>query len=153
MRRYLTIAILLAACAVIISLVYTKLPMPLAGHTGGSAAKSLQIKGHTVRVTVADTPETRAQGLGGREGLAPDEGMLFVFDEDGYHTFWMKDMRFSIDIVWLSALGSVVDIEEHVSPESYPATVSPDTPSRYVLELPAGYVGRHSVERGDLVTL
>jgi len=79
--------------------------------------------------------------------------MLFVFPEDGKYAFWMKDMRFSIDILWLSADGRVVYMALNVSPDTYPQVFRPDVPARYVLELPAGYAKAHAVRIGDIVRL
>ncbi len=119
-----------------------------------SAPRLLFVKGHLpVCVSVADTARTRQLGLSGRSRLSADEGMLFVFPEDGKYAFWMKDMRFSIDIIWLSAAGSIVHITRSVSPDTYPRTFESDTPARYVLELSAGYVGAHDVKIGDIVRL
>lgn len=113
---------------------------------------TLRVGGETVRVTVMDTPKERAQGLSGREGLEKDEGMLFVFPEDGTHGFWMKDMLFSIDILWLSESGEVVDLYTHVSPSTYPRVFEPKRTARYVLELPAGFAEAHGVEEGSKIT-
>ena len=114
---------------------------------------TVQLAGKTIRVTVADTPELRAKGLGGREGLAQDEGMLFIFDSDAKYQFWMKDMRFPIDILWIFASGQVVDIRESVSPSTYPAVFAPNSPARYVLELPAGFVKENDVVAGEILRL
>lgn len=121
----------------------------------------IELKGQTIRVSVADNERTREQGLSGRQGLAADEGMLFVFPRDGTYAFWMKDMRFPIDILWLSASdrpsrdgsaeATVVYMAQNVSPDTYPENFMPDTSARYVLELPAGYAGAHTVEIGDRV--
>lgn len=115
--------------------------------------RTIQLKGQTVRVSVADTGSTRGQGLSGRAGLAADEGMLFVFPEDGEYAFWMKDMLFSIDILWLSANGEVVYMAQNISPDTYPQSFRSDVPARYVLELPAGYAGAHGVSVGDIARL
>ena len=106
-----------------------------------------------VCASVADTVQSRAQGLSGRAGLAEGEGMLFVFPQDGKYGFWMKDMRFSIDILWLAADGKIVYIAENVSPDSFPQSFESDVPARYVLELPAGYTALHSIAVGDGVRL
>ena len=112
---------------------------------------TVHLKEQTVKVTVADTPESRERGLSGRSELASDEGMLFVFPKDGQYAFWMKDMRFAIDIVWISYSEEIVDVEEKVSPETYPAVFTPRRPARYVLELPSGFVEEHDVTIGDTV--
>jgi uncharacterized protein len=115
--------------------------------------RPLAISDQTVYVSVADTQELRERGLGGRTELSPDEGMLFVFDKEDIHPFWMKDMRFSIDILWLANDGTVIYIERDVSPDTYPQVFSSDKPARYVLELPVGYSAAHHIKVGDRVQL
>jgi len=79
--------------------------------------------------------------------------MLFVFPEDGVYRFWMKDMRFSIDIIWLSDSGEVLHIEHSLAPSTYPNSYGPTTSARYVLEVPAGFAVFHNLHIGDRVTL
>lgn len=157
MRRSLTSAAALAACVVIIALIHTRADFtsapPSLLDSPTSHLRTIQLENHTIRVSVADTPLTREKGLGGRGGLAGDEGMLFVFLEDGKYAFWMKDMRFSIDILWLSAEGVIVDMRENVSPETYPSLFEPQALARYVLELPAGYAKGYDLHIGDVVRL
>jgi uncharacterized membrane protein (UPF0127 family) len=102
-----------------------------------------------VHAIVSDTPELRELGLGGRSGLDLNQGMLFIFQQEGMYGFWMKDMRFSIDIVWLSSDKKVIYIAQSVAPETYPASFGPNAPSKYVLELAAGYTVAHSIKIGD----
>ncbi len=102
---------------------------------------------------IADTPALREKGLSGRAGLAPDEGILFVFPADGQYGFWMKDMRFPIDILWLSGRGEILDMRKSVSPSTYPAVFTPAASARYVLELPAGFSEAYTVKIGDEVKL
>jgi len=111
----------------------------------------VELGGHVVGVTIANTPETRARGLSGRMALAPDEGMLFMFPEDGRYGFWMKDMLFSIDILWLSDEGRIVSMVQNLSPETYPKTFEPEQAARSVLELRAGWVKEHGVQLGDII--
>lgn len=111
------------------------------------------VGGQSLPVELADTPEKRMRGLSGRESLPENRGMLFVFPEEGIYGFWMKDMRFSIDILWLSSSGEVVHIVESVTPESYPESFTPEKAALYVLELPAGFARIHGVSLGSIVTL
>jgi len=130
-----------------------------ASEVGSATLRTIHLKGESVRISVADTDALRQLGLGGRAGLAPDEGMLFVFPRDGKYAFWMKDMRFSIDILWLSApstssgQATVVYIAQNISPDTYPKDFVSTAPARYVLELPAGYAASHSIKVGDIVQL
>lgn len=131
-------------------------PVPVPQKEASDTLKTLYIAGIPVRVGVVETPAARQRGLSGRPSLAPDEGLLFVFDSDGTWAFWMKDMRFSIDMVWIDSAGKVVFIKEHATPESYTTSgesFRPDVPARYVLELPDGFCASHNVRVGSTVSL
>ena len=112
-------------------------------------AYTVTLDGATVHVMLARTPAEQERGLGGRDSLAVDQGMLFVFPKDGEYAFWMKDMKFSIDILWLAQDGTVVYIVPNLSPSTYPQTFGPSKPARFVLEVPAGFVAAHWVQVGD----
>lgn len=92
----------------------------------------------TITVLLAQTPAEQSRGLSGREGLDADMGMLFIYDRADRYTFWMPDMHFPIDIIWVDTDWRIVDIAARVLPESYPATFAPKAPGRYVLEVNAG---------------
>lgn len=100
----------------------------------------------TYVVEVADTPAARERGLSGRESLAEKTGMLFVFEKSLIPGFWMKDMRFPIDIVWIRENKTVAGVVENFTPASFPRVENPDEPVRYVLEIPAGTVKKEKVE-------
>jgi uncharacterized protein len=112
----------------------------------------MQLSGHTVVLDVASTPSAQAKGLGGRLSLLPDHGMLFSFKDDGTRCFWMKDMRFPLDIVWLSSQRRVQRIEADVSPRTYPHAFCPAVPTRYVIELNAGAAGQLRLHTGQQLT-
>lgn len=99
-------------------------------------------------VEMADTDQKRVQGLSSRESLEEGRGMLFVFENEGKHGFWMKDMLFSIDILWLDENLRVVDLKTNVRPETFPEIFYPDRAIKYVLELPAGFSEKNSIDRG-----
>jgi uncharacterized protein len=124
-----------------------------ASHAAPEEGARVVIGGTSVRVELADTLDERVRGLSGRESLSEGEGMLFVFPEDGRYGFWMKDMNFSIDIIWLSSAGKVVHIAENVPPDSYPASFQPAEPARYVLEVPAGFAKAHNIALGSTASL
>lgn len=111
-----------------------------------------------INVEVVDTPEAREQGLSGRTGLKEGEGMLFVFDKPGRYGFWMKDMLFPIDMVWISENGTVVYVEQNISPDSYfkkkpPETFMNNANAKYVLELGANQAEKYGLFLGAKVTL
>jgi uncharacterized membrane protein (UPF0127 family) len=135
----------LAALVVIGYIVWTN------NHQG---LRPIVLDGQTIYVSIADTESKRELGLGGREGLAINEGMLFIFPSEGTYPFWMKDMRFAIDILWIANDDTIIYIQGDVVPATYPQTFAPrEGLARYVLELPAGYAIEHNVKVGDKVQI
>lgn len=102
-----------------------------------------------VIVEVPETPEEQEQGLGGRESLGEDEGMLFVYETEKQRFFWMKDMKISIDIVWMNSDKEVIDITRNLSPDTYPEKFTSAAPAQYVLEVSAGYTEDNNINIGD----
>ncbi|TSC70325.1 MAG: hypothetical protein CEO12_428 [Parcubacteria group bacterium Gr01-1014_46] len=109
------------------------------------------VGGKTFSIDVADTTFTMSKGLSGRKSISKDEGMVFVFEKLDKHGFWMKDMLFPIDILWMDENFKIVHIEKSVSPETYPTIFSPDRLSLYVLEISAGQTDSLGVKVGDRV--
>jgi len=119
------------------------------------AAPTLSIRDRTVKLEIAQTNAARSRGLGYRESLDWGSGMLFLYDEEpGFPAFWMKGMRFDIDIVWLRE-GRIVDISHRVrhSPEGNGDQVRPRAVTDMVLEVPAGFAQAHGWQAGDRVDL
>lgn len=106
-----------------------------------------------VEASVADTLSSRIKGLSGTPFLPDNVVKLFAFGAAGNHSIWMKDMNYSIDILWVSEAGEIVHIEENASPESYPESFSSPVPAWYVIETNAGFVERHEITLGDQVIL
>ena len=100
---------------------------------------------------VADTDFLRERGLSYRTSLAPQTGMLFVFDTPRVSRFWMKDMNFPIDIIWLSEDLKVVYIKKDARPEFFPETYEPKENAKYVLEVVSGFSGKNNLKEGDKV--
>ena len=113
---------------------------------------NLTIHGVTIKAEVSDTETKRSQGLSGHAPLASDGGMLFIFPQPGIYPFWMKDMLFSIDIIWIDAQKKVVGFSEDLSPDTYPKIFPPPSPILYALEVSAGFVKRQNIAIGDLVS-
>jgi len=110
----------------------------------------IMIGGVTLSVELAETVSEQVKGLSDRNYLAPDAGMLFVFDHEDYWGFWMTQMRFPLDIIWFNANRSVVFIETDLqpcSPNSCPIYVPPSV-AMYVLEVNAGFVAAHNITIG-----
>ena len=109
----------------------------------------VKIAGQNVKVELAMTPEEQALGLSGRDELKEDEGMLFVFSQPGNYPFWMKDMNFEIDIIWISEDKRVIYIKKDARPESYPEIYGPENSVKYVLEVVSGFSDKNDLQVGD----
>jgi uncharacterized protein len=107
---------------------------------------------YPVMVEIASTDASQARGLSGRDGLAANTGMLFVFSKPGYDCFWMKDMKFDIDMLWFDQTQSLVHVQENAGKATYPNSFCPPTSASYVLELPAGTVSQLGLKLGDRFT-
>ncbi len=106
-----------------------------------------------VDVSVADSWPERIQGLSNTPYLPEHVVKLFVFDSEGLHSFWMKEMNYSIDIIWLNKDGEVVHVVEAAAPESYPAMFAPTKEALYVIETAEGFVKKNNLKLGDKVVL
>ena len=111
----------------------------------------VKIAGQTIKVDLALTPKTQEQGLSGRTELKENEGMLFVFNKPSQYSFWMKDMNFPIDIIWLGEDLRIVYIEKEAKPESYPNAFTPDQKAKFVLEVMSGFSEKNNLKEGDIV--
>lgn len=112
--------------------------------------RTLTRNGQTVRLEVAATQDQRSRGLGGRSALPLNQGMLFIYSDEAVRCFWMKDMRFPIDIMWLDGTQKIVHIARNVRPETYPQTFcAAGQPARYVIELPAGQAAPLGADPGQ----
>lgn len=107
----------------------------------------LYIKGKEIWVEVAKTPDDRARGLMGRSDLKWDEGMLFIFDEEEYHSFWMKDTLIPLSIAFIDREGRIVEITD-MEPLSLKSHVPP-RPILYALEMRKGWFSSNGIKLGD----
>ena len=119
-----------------------------------SPYKTIDIKmaGKAFSAEIADTFSLRELGLSNRASIASDKAMLFIFDIDDNHQFWMKDMNFAIDMIWLDANKKVLYIAKKATPESYPQTFGPSKNSRYVIEVKSGIADSIGLQVGDAVS-
>lgn len=119
---------------------------------------NLQINDKTIKVEVADTAAKRKKGLGDRQSLAEQDGMLFIFDRADKHPFWMKGLSFPLDFVWIRE-EKIVDILENIPPpaagqkDSELPIYSAKEPIDKVLELNAGTVQRLNIQIGDSIRI
>ncbi len=141
----LIVVALLLACAYLFSMPPYEPVLPTTTVTIGQTH---------IEVELATTEAERALGLSGRTGLPAGKGMFFIFDTQDNWGIWMKDMQFSIDILWADQHGTIVTIEHNVAPSTYPATsFYPSVPASYVLELPAGFAKQHGIAVGGKIVV
>jgi len=117
----------------------------------------VKINGQIFIADVVRDPDDQAQGLAGRDRLAANEGMAFLFDEEDRHGFWMKGMTFPIDIIWIRD-NAIVGVDEYVFPEPDATDENrivylPPEPVDSVLEVAAGRAQSLRVEVGDPVRM
>lgn len=116
----------------------------------------LTINSQLFKAEIADTQEKRTAGLSGRTDLAEDQGMLFIFPQEGIYPFWMKDMLIPLDFVWINK-GVVIDLSKNIPPPlnstDPPASLIPTKTIDMVFELTAGSIDLYQIKIGDRVEL
>ena len=122
-----------------------------------SRTATIDVGDLAITAEVSDTGALRERGLGFRDGLEPGHGMLFVYEEPGLRSFWMKGMRFCLDIIWIEG-DQIVGAAESVCPvegasdADLPRYRSPE-PVRYVLEMPSGWMAENGFGAGTPVKI
>ena len=106
--------------------------------------------GSTIQVELARTSKEHALGLMDRSRLPLDHGMLFIFEQEDLHYFWMKNTFILLDIIWLDSKKNIIYIQENTPPcRADPCpTYGPSMKSLYVLEMNAGIAQRHGLKIG-----
>jgi uncharacterized membrane protein (UPF0127 family) len=124
------------------------------GARAGGPDGFVTIGGQRIAVDLAVTPAEQQLGLGERDALPWDQGMLFLYEEPAFHRFWMKGMRFDIDIVWIRG-DRIVDVSHRVPhvPGGNGPIVAPAELADKVLEVNAGYASAHGWRPGQRVQL
>ena len=117
--------------------------------------KIVTIGSTPLSVEIADNDIERAKGLSGRKSLDNDAGMLFIFDHAEQYSFWMPDMYFPIDIIWIND-GVIVGIEKNVSnifDSENPGYYYPPVAVNTVLEVNAMFTEINNIKVGDKITV
>jgi uncharacterized protein len=110
----------------------------------------LKIGENIFQTEIANTEKERRQGLSGRENLCDKCAMLFIFEEKGKHSFWMKEMKFDLDIIWIRG-EEVVFIAQEVSWREGLKTITSDQEADKVLEINSGFAKKLGIRVGDRV--
>jgi uncharacterized membrane protein (UPF0127 family) len=114
--------------------------------------KTATINNHTFILKIANSVEEKQIGLSGIDSLPRDQGMLFSFYSKDYHSFWMKDVKFPIDIIYIDddTVITVVSRAEPATTEN-PQVYKPEEPANKVLEINAGLSEEYGIKKGDKV--
>ncbi len=115
---------------------------------------TVTIDGRNFKVAVAASQQEREVGLSETKSLSQNQGMIFLFEKPGYYSFWMKNMKFPIDIVYINN-NTIVTIKNNAAPpknNNESLTIyTPTTPSDKVLEIQAGLSEKYNFKNGDKV--
>jgi len=149
--KFLIVALPFFAIAVFLFLFGHKLALA-PENIGDYKMKELKINGQIINVEIADTIEKQEKGLSGRQSLPENQGMLFVFATSDYYSFWMKDMKFGLDFIWING-NEIMEVTRKVKPEDYqpPKSLVPENKVDKVLEINAGTVEKAGIKAGDIV--
>jgi uncharacterized membrane protein (UPF0127 family) len=121
---------------------------------GCSSSSRVIIGDEVFKVEVVKTQEAMAQGLMGRESLEINNGMLFVFPNEGPRSFWMKDTLIPLDIIFISADGTITNIVTAEPCSRMPCkTYGSLKPAKYVLEINANETSRRGIKVDDVIKM
>jgi len=115
----------------------------------------VELNGHRYTIEIAADDKSREHGLMDRTEMAADHGMLFVFDDDAMRTFWMKNTKISLDMLFFDGDRKLISIQHNVPPcvADPCAAYSSGAPARYVLELNAGESEKLGLTSGDPIEI
>jgi uncharacterized membrane protein (UPF0127 family) len=121
------------------------------GQTSG--LPNVIINNRIFKVEIADTLTKQIKGLSGKKNICSSCGMLFIFPDSQVRKFWMKDMNFPLDIIWINN-GKIVNISKNLLPEGEnpSKTYSSVAQANYVLEINAGQSDKLNINIGDKIT-
>jgi uncharacterized membrane protein (UPF0127 family) len=142
-HRLLCIGLLLGTCL-----------LTACGKKGADEGDWVEIKEQRWTVEIADTDNERSLGLSGRESMADDAGMLFIYGQPKPMSFWMKGCLIDLDIAFIDSSGKIIDIQTMEAPAQgeRPKSYTSIGPAQFVLETAAGAFERRGITEGDTVT-
>lgn len=114
-------------------------------------AINLKLGDKTIKAVVAKTESEKSQGLSGKEKITDGDGMFFPFEKEGQYYFWMQNMNFPIDIIWLDKNYTIVDLTRNLKPDSYPNSVTSQKPAQFILEINTGLIDKYQLKKGDKI--
>lgn len=141
--RWVQIVIAMVLAAVVVVIIGLRSDAPKGDYL-------LQTQRQTYVLEAVTTPASQKRGLGGRESMPQNQGMLFPYDREDKRCFWMKSMRFPIDIIWVDSRKRITHVEAGLQPSSYPQTYCAQ--AQYVIELNSGEARKNNLKAGLQLT-
>jgi uncharacterized protein len=149
----------LVLCALLVASAFVSFASEAGAQSHGSMKDTIVFRraAVTLHAERADSPEKRAQGLMYRPSLAQDDGMIFYFEENARHTFWMHNTRMPLTVIFLNENLQIVDMQDMTPCLQINAelcrTHTSKNPARYAIEVNQGFVAKHGIILGDYVTI
>ena len=113
-----------------------------------SSYKKIKLGDVILKTEIALSADEKQKGLSGRDYMKENNGMLFIFPQSGLYPFWMKDMKFPIDIIWLDDGLKIIGLEKNINPNTFPEKFSPPSPAKFVLEVNSGWSDENEIKEG-----
>ena len=116
----------------------------------------IKINNTNILVKAVISQKEKEKGLSGRDDLGENQGMLFVYDKPGFYEFWMKNMKYPIDIIWIDSAGQIIDMAQNIpvpDDNSELITYISSQPAQYILEVNAGFIKGNNIKIGDKADL
>ena len=136
------------------SVAYKEIENVIAQEQKQNQTALVTVGGVNLITSLSTTPDAQSKGLAIRDSLNENEGMLFIFETPQKYSFWMKDMKFPIDIIWINQDGKIVHIEKNLPPCIFllPCpSYAPKDDSLYVLEVVSNFTNKFDINVGDPV--
>ncbi len=152
MKKLILVYVVLIVAVILLAIVKTGGKLSIPNFFGSASA---QVNGKTINLIMAKSDKERQLGLSGRKSLDQNQGMLFVFAKKDIYPFWMKDMLFPIDIIYIDTDTVAYIVENAAVPTqgSILTVYKPTAPANYVLELNAGQAKKLNITKGTKITL
>lgn len=113
----------------------------------GNERRDIRVNDAEIAVEIVKSREKLSEGLSGRKSICKNCGMLFEFEQEGNYGFWMKGMRFGLDIIWIDG-GEAVHVAKNI-PYDFRDTLRPSVRADKVLEINAGMADEYGIKEGD----
>ena len=152
MKKLIIVYVVLIIAVILLAVVRTGGNFPLPNPFKGNA--EAQVGDKKINLILAKSDKDRMKGLSGRNSLPEDQGMLFIFEKKGKYGFWMRDMKFPLDIIYMDD-NTVVYLVENASAGAQAPNLTiytPDTEANRVLELNAGGAKKYGIKKGTKIT-